>query len=41
MNMSEERCVCCGKVVPEGRMVCPDCEKKAEEGKSNGQGNTK
>ena len=21
----EERCVCCGAVIPEGRMVCPDC----------------
>lgn len=21
-----ERCVCCGEVVPEGRMVCPECE---------------
>ena len=19
-------CVCCGKAVPEGRMICPDCE---------------
>lgn len=22
-----ERCVCCGKVIPEGKQVCPDCEK--------------
>lgn len=22
-----ERCVCCGAVIPEGRQVCPDCEK--------------
>ena len=21
-----DRCVCCGAVVPEGRMVCPNCE---------------
>lgn len=21
-----ERCVCCGKVIPEGRQVCPECE---------------
>ena len=27
----EDTCVCCGKPVPEGRQVCPDCEKKAEE----------
>lgn len=26
--MSEDRCVCCGEVVPEGRMVCPNCEKQ-------------
>ena len=29
--MSENRCVCCGEIVPEGKMVCPDCEKKAEQ----------
>ena len=28
--MSEDRCVCCGELVPEGRMVCPACEKRAE-----------
>lgn len=22
-----ETCVCCGAVIPEGRQVCPDCEK--------------
>ena len=22
----ENRCVCCGAVVPEGRMLCPNCE---------------
>ena len=21
-----DRCVCCGTIVPEGRMVCPQCE---------------
>ena len=21
-----DTCVCCGRVVPEGRMVCPECE---------------
>ena len=25
--MSEDRCICCGEIVPEGRMVCPICEK--------------
>lgn len=24
-----EKCVCCGAVIPEGRQVCPDCERKA------------
>ena len=27
--MSENRCLMCGEVVPEGRMVCPRCEAKA------------
>lgn len=22
----ENRCVCCGVVIPEGKMVCPICE---------------
>jgi hypothetical protein len=22
------RCVCCGVIIPEGRQVCPSCEKK-------------
>lgn len=25
-----ETCVCCGEVVPEGRMVCLQCEHSAE-----------
>lgn len=28
---NENRCVCCGAVIPEGRMVCPACERKAAE----------
>lgn len=24
---NENRCVCCGAIIPEGRMVCPRCEK--------------
>lgn len=24
--MMENRCVCCGEIIPEGRMVCPKCE---------------
>lgn len=23
------RCVCCGAIIPEGRQVCPTCEKEA------------
>ena len=22
----EDRCICCGEIVPEGRQVCPGCE---------------
>ena len=24
----DNTCVCCGAVIPEGRMVCPQCEAK-------------
>jgi hypothetical protein len=24
----QNRCVCCGEIIPEGRQVCPMCEKK-------------
>lgn len=27
----EDRCVCCGEIIPEGRMVCPKCERRAED----------
>ena len=23
-----ERCICCGEIIPEGRQVCPKCEKQ-------------
>ena len=26
VKMSENRCVMCNEVIPEGRMVCPICE---------------
>lgn len=29
--MNAEKCVVCGAVIPEGRKVCPICERKAEE----------
>jgi hypothetical protein len=31
-----ERCICCGDIIPEGRMVCPNClvtVKENEDGK--------
>ena len=37
--MSEERCVCCGAVIPEGKQYCPLCAKKAKGGEPDGQGN--
>ena len=30
-------CVCCGAVIPEGRMVCPICEMAADEGAVTGR----
>lgn len=24
--MNEERCICCGEIIPEGRQVCWSCE---------------
>ena len=27
--MEEDRCVCCGEVIPEGSLVCPNCNAKA------------
>ena len=29
-----DRCVCCGEIIPEGRQVCPICEKKAEKNRA-------
>lgn len=26
--MDAEKCVCCGKIIPEGRLICPICEQK-------------
>lgn len=26
-----DTCICCGAVIPEGRMVCPNCEAEWEE----------
>ncbi len=27
-----ERCIACGEIIPEGRMVCPRCEAKPDKG---------
>ena len=27
----ENTCICCGEIIPEGRMVCPICEMKAKD----------
>ena len=32
----DNRCVCCGAIIPEGRMVCPLCEMQAEDGEKGG-----
>lgn len=29
--MSDNRCVCCGDIIPEGSMVCVSCQRKADE----------
>jgi predicted nucleic acid-binding Zn-ribbon protein len=29
--MSEDRCVCCGEIIPEGRMICKRCEMSGED----------
>lgn len=26
-NASDNTCVCCGEIIPEGRQVCPKCER--------------
>nr|DAV96129.1 MAG TPA: PROTEIN/RNA Complex, archaeal, ribosomal, 50S, protein.0A [Caudoviricetes sp.] len=23
-----DRCICCGEIIPEGRQICPQCERK-------------
>ena len=28
-RLAENRCVCCGALIPEGRQVCPTCERGA------------
>ena len=28
-----ERCACCGEIIPEGRQVCPNCERSVQDEK--------
>lgn len=30
IDMSENRCICCGAVVPDGRHTCPGCDAKTK-----------
>ena len=32
--MAEDRCICCGEIIPEGMMVCPKCQVSVGHGKS-------
>ena len=25
-DQTADRCICCGEIIPEGRMLCPNCE---------------
>ena len=27
MDKNQDYCVCCGEPIPEGRWICPNCEK--------------
>lgn len=39
--MNEDRCICCGAVIPEGRMVCPNCLVTVKEAKQKSKDNNK
>ena len=32
----EDRCVCCGEIIPEGKQVCPMCEMRCAKEDDNG-----
>lgn len=32
---NEDRCVCCGAIIPEGRLVCIKCQTRDDEGGKN------
>lgn len=31
MICMENRCIACGDIIPEGRMICINCERRSEE----------
>lgn len=33
---SDDKCVCCGESVPEGRMVCPGCQSALRDAENAG-----
>lgn len=37
----ENRCIACGDILPEGRMVCINCERRSEEPESVSDRKTK
>ena len=36
---TENRCICCGTIIPEGRQVCPSCEWESERDDEGGESN--
>lgn len=30
--MEDNRCICCGAIIPEGRQVCPGCDQGSRKG---------
>lgn len=37
----DNRCVCCGEIIPEGLQICPVCEKRIRDGPINREGRRK
>lgn len=35
--MNEDRCVCCGAIIPEGSWVCPNCLVTVKESVKDGK----
>ena len=30
LNTNAEHCVCCGRIIPEGRQICPICQEQID-----------